>query len=197
MSTLDQLNLGRWDSFWMYACAALALIAIRARPFIAVLEILKEIVDFLRSEQAAWLLEQLRRLVRFLTREYVQTVKHAQFNPGAKIKLHLAIGNSVCLYLIGGLLTIQWVFFLAVGTINFKQLPPWQVMAVLAGMTFTLFLPALYFAGQAAKERAKAKRLWEECREEGICAYAALTSMPLALFCLALAISFLQQLGRA
>jgi hypothetical protein len=197
MSILNHLNAISEDKFWLYVSAALALIAVGGKPLVAITKSLQAIVDFLRSEQAAWLLGIGRKLASLLVREFTQSVKYLRPKAGPKVKLNGAIGNSVLCYLFFGLLLLEWLVILAAGAINSAHLPTGQILMILAGATGIAIPFALYFGGLAAKEQAEARRLWAQCRTEGLRAYVALAATPTMLIATAFIVTTLQQVGGA
>jgi hypothetical protein len=197
MPILNHLNAISGDNFWMYASAALALIAVRGKPLAAIAKTLQASVDFLRSEQVAWLLGMGRKLASLVTHEFTQTTKYLRPKAGLKIELNGAIGNSIFCYIFFGLLILHWLAILAAGAINATHLSTGLVVTILAGATGILVPFALYCGGLAVKEQTKAKRLWAQCHAEGLRAYAALAATPAMLVTVAFIVSALQQVGDA
>ncbi|WP_431509953.1 hypothetical protein [Variovorax sp. DAIF25] len=194
MSILSYLNGITTNSFWMYVSAALALMLVGGKLVAAIAKTLKISIDFLRSEQLAWMVEKGRKLTASISRDFTKTVSYARPKAGRKIKLNGAIGNSILYYLFSGLLFLAWLGLLASAAINLNHLKGW-ILIVLAAATVTIVPAALYFAGLAIKEQATAKRIWQQCRAEGLRAYMALVATPTTLIGLALIITALQQWG--
>lgn len=196
MSILSLLNAISTNSFWMCLAAALALITAGGKPIAAMVKILKSVVDFLRSEQFAWMVEKGRRLIHPIVRDFRKTLGYVRPKAGRKIKLNGAIGNAILFYLFSGLLFLEWLALMASAAINLSHLTGWIMMA-LAAATVIAIPAALYFAGLAVKEQTMAKRLWQQCRVEGVRAYMALISTPAMFVGIALVITSLQELGGA
>lgn len=197
MSILNQLNALTGDSVWIYVSAAFALVLAIAKIIIYVTKALETLVDFLRSERWAWMLGVGEKLVASLGREFRQTARHFRPKAGRKIELSNAMSNAIFYYVFFGLLTLEWFVLLAAGSINPAHLPAWKITLCLAGGTVILVPFAVWFGGLAAKERKKAERIWQQCRAEGLRAYAALIATPTALVGAALIVSNLQQMGNA
>ncbi|MDQ0083355.1 hypothetical protein J2W35_003719 [Variovorax boronicumulans] len=114
MPTLNDLNAISGDNFWMYTSAALALIAVRGKPLVTITKTLQASVDFLRSEQVAWLLGVARKLASLVTHEFTQTTKYLRPKAGLKI--------SIFCYIFLGLFILHWLAILAAGAINAAHL---------------------------------------------------------------------------
>jgi hypothetical protein len=197
MPILNDLNAISGVNFWMYTSAALAVIAVRGKPIVAITKTLQAAVDFLRSEQVAWSLGMGRKLASLVANEFTQTVKYLRPKAGPKIELNGAICNAIFCYIYFGLLMLHWLLFLAAGAINTAHLSAGLTVTFLAVATGLLVPAALYFGGLAVKEQVKAKRIWAQCRTEGLRAYAALAATPTMLITLAFIVSALQQIGDA
>jgi len=160
----------------------------------ALTKALKVIVDFLRSDQFAWIAEKSRKVIAPVIRDFTETLKYVRPKAGCKIKLNGAIGNAILFYLFSGLLFAEWLALLTAAAVNLNRLTGW-IMLALALATAIAVPAALYFCGIAIKEQVLAKRFWEQCRPEGLRAYAALIVTPTMFVGATALITALQQLG--
>lgn len=173
MSILNQLTTIAGDNPWMYVSAALALLLLKSRSLGAISKALKAFVNFLRSNEFAWIVEKSKKAIAPAIRDFTETIKLARPKAGHKIKLTGAIGNAILFYLFSGLMLANWLGLLAAAAINLNHLTVWMMMA-LALITLVGVPAALYFWGVALKEKFLAKRHWEQCRAEGLRAYGVL-----------------------